>query len=97
MGTMLLYLPTGPLVSNTCSQLWLEWTVVVHAGAGKTYTMLGKADEPGIMGLTLTDLFTKMEENKEHSQYHVTMAYLEVREVWRKFLIPSHSISCLYL
>lgn len=41
--------------------------------------MLGKADEPGIMALTLTDLFTKMDDNKEHSQYHVTMAYLEVR------------------
>ena len=40
--------------------------------------MLGRAGEPGIMALTLNDLFAKMEENKEDSQYHVTMAYLEV-------------------
>ena len=77
----------------------MGWTVVEHAGAGKTYTMLGKADEPGIMGLTLTDLFTKMEENKEHSQYHVTMAYLEVREVWRgsSLFLATYCILCLYL
>ena len=47
-------------------------------GAGKTYTMLGKAGEPGIMALTLSDLFSKMEQNKAVSKYRVTMAYVEV-------------------
>ena len=32
------------------------------------------------MALTLNDLFAKMEETKEDSQYRVTMAYLEVME-----------------
>ena len=50
----------------------------VCAGAGKTYTMLGKAGEPGIMALTLNDLFTLMEERREDNLYNVTMAYLEV-------------------
>ncbi|KAJ3042484.1 Kinesin-like protein kif19 [Rhizophlyctis rosea] len=31
-------------------------------GAGKTYTMLGTESNPGIMALTLVDLFTKVEE-----------------------------------
>ena len=57
--------------------------------------MLGRADEPGIMGLTLTDLFTKMEENKEHSQYHVTMAYLEVRRVEEVPSLLLHFMSVL--
>ena len=48
------------------------------SGAGKTYTMLGKTGEPGIMTLTLSDLFAKMEQNKATSRYRVTMAYLEV-------------------
>ena len=40
--------------------------------------MLGRAGEPGIMALTLNDLFTKMKQNKDTKLYHVTMAYLEV-------------------
>ena len=52
--------------------------VCVCAGAGKTYTMLGEAGEPGIMALTLNDLFTLMEERREDNLYNVTMAYLEV-------------------
>ena len=54
--------------------------VHVLSGAGKTYTMLGKTGEPGIMALTLSDLFAKMEQNKATSRYRVTMAYLEVRD-----------------
>ena len=34
-------------------------------GAGKTYTMLGTQREPGIMALTLTDLFRKIKEGQE--------------------------------
>ena len=57
------------------------------SGAGKTYTMLGRTGEPGIMALTLSDLFTKMEENKATSRYRVTMAYLEVRWGERKMRV----------
>ena len=40
--------------------------------------MMGKDDTPGIVSLTLSDLFAKMEETTEENQYDVTMAYLEV-------------------
>ena len=62
-------------------------SVCCVSGAGKTYTMLGRTGEPGIMALTLSDLFTKMEENKATSRYRVTMAYLEVRWGERKMRV----------
>ena len=48
------------------------------AGAGKTYTMLGRDDHPGIMAQALTELFTQMRRNEDDSVYKVTMSYLEV-------------------
>ncbi len=40
--------------------------------------MLGTVREPGIMMLTLNDLYTKIEETKEEMTYRVSMAYVEV-------------------
>lgn len=51
----------------------------MFAGAGKTYTMLGAHDEPGIMAQALNDLFLEMERTSEDMSYRVTMSYLEVR------------------
>ena len=48
-------------------------------GAGKTYTMLGRDDHPGIMAHVLTELFTQMKHTKDDSVYKVSMSYLEVR------------------
>ncbi|RHY93029.1 hypothetical protein DYB35_002047, partial [Aphanomyces astaci] len=51
-------------------------------GAGKTYTMLGTPDEPGIMALTLDDLFGHIEASQckvpNLVQYRVTVSFLEV-------------------
>ncbi|ETV80838.1 hypothetical protein, variant 3 [Aphanomyces astaci] len=49
-------------------------------GAGKTYTMLGTPDEPGIMALTLDDLFGHIEASqcKVPNLYRVTVSFLEV-------------------
>jgi len=52
---------------------------VVVTGAGKTYTMLGKDDNPGIMAHALTELFTQMKRSKDEHVYKVTMSYLEVQ------------------
>lgn len=49
------------------------------SGAGKTYTMLGTEREPGIMVLTLNNLFKKIQETSGDMIYRVTMAYMEVR------------------
>jgi len=48
------------------------------AGAGKTYTMLGRDDNPGIMAHALNELFTQMRRTKDDHVYRVTMSYLEV-------------------
>ena len=63
-------------------------------GAGKTYTMLGSDKEPGIMVLTLRDMFSKVrryeEDAKRGVKYKVTISYLEVyNELIRDLLTPS--------
>ena len=50
----------------------------IFEGAGKTFTMLGTDVEPGIMALTLNDLYEQMEKNKIDEKYTVRMSYLEV-------------------
>ena len=52
---------------------------ITTTGAGKTHTMLGKDEYPGIMAHSLTDLFEKMSQNQDSNSYNVTMSYLEVR------------------
>ncbi|XP_064641275.1 kinesin-like protein KIF19 isoform X2 [Lineus longissimus] len=47
-------------------------------GAGKTYTMLGTDDGPGIMVQTLNELFNEMEKTKRDTMYSVSMSYLEI-------------------
>ena len=49
-------------------------------GAGKTYTMLGTGREPGIMMLTLNDLYSEIEANAEEITCRVSISYLEVRD-----------------
>ncbi|CAH1795258.1 unnamed protein product [Owenia fusiformis] len=59
-------------------------------GAGKTYTMLGRDDNIGIMALALNDLFLEMERTKNHMVYKVKMSYLEIyNEMIRDLLDPS--------
>ena len=47
-------------------------------GTGKTHTMLGTDDDPGIMVRALNDLFLEMERTQDKLIYKVTMSYLEV-------------------
>ena len=63
-------------------------------GAGKTFTMLGTDTEPGIMVLTLRDLFSncrRIEEDPTSGiKYKITISYLEVyNELIRDLLTPS--------
>ncbi|KAM6451607.1 kinesin-like protein KIF18B [Liasis olivaceus] len=47
-------------------------------GAGKTYTMLGSEKEPGIMYLTMKELYKKIEVRKEEKLCEVFISYQEV-------------------
>ena len=55
---------------------------VLYLGAGKTYTMLGTTHDPGIMVLTLNDLFKQMKSKEEDVIYKVTMSYMEVQCIY---------------
>ena len=51
-----------------------------QTGAGKTYTMIGGPSEPGIMVLTMRDLFARCEQQAgaRRQQVRVTVSFLEV-------------------
>ena len=40
-------------------------------GAGKTHTMTGSTEEPGVMVLALQQMFRTIEENKHDIEYKV--------------------------
>ncbi|TWW67965.1 kinesin-like protein KIF18A [Takifugu flavidus] len=47
-------------------------------GAGKTHTMLGSQDDPGVMYRTMKDLFKRMDDAKDEKEFAVAFSYLEV-------------------
>jgi len=47
-------------------------------GAGKTFTMLGNHSEPGIMSLTLHELFTKLNSIRNQSEFRIRCSFVEV-------------------
>ncbi|XP_072282251.1 kinesin-like protein KIF18B [Pyxicephalus adspersus] len=47
-------------------------------GAGKTHTMLGSAADPGVMYLTMVELYQRIEAIKEEKSCEVVISYLEV-------------------
>ena len=47
-------------------------------GAGKTYTMLGTKDKPGVMYHTMMDLYSRIESIKDSATCDVAVSYLEV-------------------
>lgn len=47
-------------------------------GAGKTHTMLGSSDDPGVMYRTMKELFTRMEGLKDDKEFNMVFSYLEV-------------------
>lgn len=47
-------------------------------GAGKTHTMLGTQQNPGIIFLTVMDLYRRMEELRTTKKFEISVSYLEV-------------------
>ncbi|NWI22140.1 KI18B protein, partial [Crypturellus soui] len=47
-------------------------------GAGKTYTMLGSEESPGIMYLTMVELYKRIEARKDEKNCEVLVSYQEV-------------------
>ena len=47
-------------------------------GSGKTHTMIGNYDEPGMMFLSLVDIFAEIKSLRNDYEFEVTCSYLEV-------------------
>uniref|UniRef100_A0AAQ5Z4Q9 Kinesin-like protein n=1 Tax=Amphiprion ocellaris TaxID=80972 RepID=A0AAQ5Z4Q9_AMPOC len=47
-------------------------------GAGKTHTMLGSQNDPGVMYRTMKELFKRMDDAKDEKEFAVAFSYLEV-------------------
>jgi len=59
-------------------------------GAGKTYTMLGTMENPGVMVLAIHDLFSKVTQ-RNHS---IKLSYLEIyNETVRDLLSPGSPLN----
>ena len=62
-------------------------------GAGKTYTMLGSLLEPGLMSLTLSDMFKKLQRMRSDKDVKVKCSFVEVyNENIRDLLGPGHDL-----
>ncbi|XP_057824861.2 kinesin-like protein KIN-8A isoform X2 [Cryptomeria japonica] len=62
-------------------------------GAGKTYTMLGTIQNPGVMVLAIKDLFMKLRQRSCNGHHVVRLSYLEVyNETVRDLLSPGRPL-----
>ncbi|KAJ1428142.1 P-loop containing nucleoside triphosphate hydrolase [Sesbania bispinosa] len=62
-------------------------------GAGKTYTMLGTVESPGVMVLAIKDLFSKIRQRSCDGNHVVHLSYLEVyNETVRDLLSPGRPL-----
>ncbi|KAL1958434.1 hypothetical protein VTO42DRAFT_4535 [Malbranchea cinnamomea] len=59
-------------------------------GCGKTHTITGTAQQPGIIFLTMQELFERIAEMKDEKITEVSLSYLEIyNETIRDLLVPS--------
>lgn len=61
-------------------------------GCGKTHTITGTAQQPGIIFLTMQELFEKIEERSQEKSTELSLSYLEIyNETIRDLLVPGGS------
>lgn len=59
-------------------------------GCGKTHTITGTAQQPGIIFLTMQELFERISERSDEKVTEVSLSYLEIyNETIRDLLVPS--------
>ncbi|PLN86248.1 kinesin-domain-containing protein [Aspergillus taichungensis] len=67
-------------------------------GCGKTHTITGTAQQPGVIFLTMQELFERIEERSGEKATEVTLSYLEIyNETIRDLLVPGGSKGGLML
>ncbi|KAI6404719.1 hypothetical protein MCOR20_006849 [Pyricularia oryzae] len=67
-------------------------------GCGKTHTITGTAAQPGIIFLTMQELFEKIQERSDEKVTELSLSYLEIyNETIRDLLVPGGSKQGLML
>ncbi|KAI0106024.1 kinesin-domain-containing protein [Daldinia grandis] len=67
-------------------------------GCGKTHTITGTAQMPGIIFLTMQELFEKIADRSDEKQTDISLSYLEIyNETIRDLLVPGGSKQGLML
>lgn len=67
-------------------------------GCGKTHTITGTAQQPGIIFLTMQELFEKIQDRSDEKSTEITLSYLEIyNETIRDLLVPGGSKQGLML
>lgn len=56
----------------------MSYTLCLPIFSGKTYTMVGTQDDPGLMVLSLNTIFDLIKRDKSSDEFEVTCSYLEV-------------------
>uniref|UniRef100_A0A336KW17 CSON001206 protein n=1 Tax=Culicoides sonorensis TaxID=179676 RepID=A0A336KW17_CULSO len=69
---------TKPLIESLMQGYNCSVFVYGATGAGKTYTMLGSAETPGITFLTMKALFDRIGELEDDRKFEIGISYLEV-------------------
>lgn len=49
-----------------------------QTSSGKTHTMRGTDKAPGLIPLSIRQVFDKMEADRDQREYQITVSYLEV-------------------
>ncbi|WYZ44649.1 hypothetical protein EsH8_VII_001085 [Colletotrichum jinshuiense] len=67
-------------------------------GCGKTHTITGTSQHPGIIFMTMQELFEKINERSQEKTTEITLSYLEIyNETIRDLLVPGGSKQGLML
>lgn len=69
---------TGFLLEGVVSGFNATVFAYGSTGAGKTYTMLGDENSPGVMLMTILELYRNMNANSLERHYKVKLSYLEI-------------------
>lgn len=67
-----------PLITSVMDGYNCSAFVYGATGAGKTYTMLGNEDVPGITYLTMKELFEQIKAYSDERKFDIGISYLEV-------------------
>lgn len=99
------YMSTQQVYQSTCPQLVDSVIQGCNAcvfaygttGSGKTYTMTGYHEDPGIMYMLISDLFKKIETIQDKT-FDIRVSYVEIyNEIIRDLLVPNSKDTYLHL